>query len=736
MAQAKPHVLLVDSYCSFAYNLAALIKKAIPGSVLHVIKNDTHAIQDLLPVLSQFSAIVIGPGPGSPDIPSDIGVVCDLWKVAEKDMVPMFGVCLGQQSLGVEHGATIHRLDTVKHGQVSVVKHTGTEIFEGLSDIKVVRYHSLYIRTKAGSEIEELAWSEDEENGKIVMGVRHLSKPFWAVQYHPESVLTDEGGLKVFQNFWKLAQEWSQRHRPSFTPKFELELPGSHIWPRVSGRYSSHAFNKSLGKVTYTAVDVPNLAILDVAELLGAHDDSKRFVFLDSAAHPGQFSILGCLDDSSPQFTHFVHENSIEVTTGATKQRHELTDKDFWTWLDEYREARKVTGGDSTIPFWGGFAGYLTYEAGFGTLGVSVPRQSGHSETNHPDVNFVWVDRSIVVDVLNSKVWVQSLLENDGEWVQEMVQKVAALPNAPTHASSTVSIKSDVPATVKFPDEAQYINDVNRCKEYLFSGNSYELCLTGLTHITVPKESKLSTWDRYKLLRDVNAAPHAGYLRLQPTTFLSSSPERFLSYSRSPGAVCELRPIKGTVRKLPHITREIATQMLAGSRKEIAENLMIVDLIRHDLHNAVGANVDVSKFCGVEEYKTVWQLVSVIEGSLPEGTPVEVDDSLGWEVLRRSLPPGSMTGAPKKRSVELLQQLEGFERGPYSGVFGYWCAGGGGDWSVTIRSVFLHDSKKNGDEEWVVGAGGAITALSDPEAELEETNVKLNGVLNGFGASA
>lgn len=608
--------------------------------MLHVIKNDSHTIQDLLPVLSQFSAIVVGPGPGSPDIPTDIGVVCDLWKVAEKDMVPIFGVCLGQQSLGVEHGASLHRLGTVKHGQVSVVHHTGTEIFKGLGDIKVVRYHSLHIRPKKGGEIEELAWSEDEENGRVVMGVRHLTKPFWAVQYHPESVLTDEGGLKVFQNFWKLAQDWNQRNRPSFMPKLELELPGSHIWPRISQRYSSHAFNKTLGKVTYTSFDAPDLSVIDLCEFLGANDDSKRFVFLDSAAHPGQFSIIACLNDSSPQFTHFVHENFIEVTTGTMKQRHELTDKDFWTWLDEYREARKVTGGDPAIPFWGGFAGYLTYEAGFGALGVSVPRQSGHSETNHPDVNFVWADRTIVVDVLNSKVWVQSLLENDNEWIQETVKQVTSLPKG--SATSAALVKTDKPVTVKFPDRAQYIADINRSKEYLFSGDSYELCLTGLTHITVPKEASISTWDRYKVLRNANAAPHAGYLRLHPTTFLSSSPERFLSYSRSPGAVCQLRPIKGTVRKLPHITREIAEQMLAGSRKEIAENLMIVDLIRHDLHNAVGEHVDVSKFCGVEEYKTVWQLVSVIEGSLPEGTPVEVDDSLGWEVLRRSLPPGTL----------------------------------------------------------------------------------------------
>lgn len=603
---------------------------------MHVIKNNTHTIKDLLPVLNQFSAIIVGPGPGSPDIPTDIGVVCDLWKVADKDMIPMFGVCLGQQSMTIEHGGTIHRLSTVKHGQVSVVRHNGTEIFEGLPDIKVVRYHSLHVRPKAGGVIEELAWSEDEENGVVVMGIRHTEKPFWAVQYHPESILTDEGGLKVFENFWKLAQNWNQQNRPSFQSPPEIQLEGSHIWPRVNGRYSAHAFQKSLGNVTYTELEVPNLSIVDLCEFLGANDDSKRFIFLDSAANPGQHSIVACLNDDSPQFTHFVHENFIEVTTGTTKQRHELNGKDYWTWLDEYRESRKVTGGDTSVPFWGGFSGYLTYEAGFGGLGVSLPRKEGHSAANHPDVNLVWIDRSVVVDVSTSKVLVQSLLPNDGEWIEEMAKQLTALPKA----SPTPEIPSQSNISVKFPDPQQYMRDINRSKEYLFSGDSYELCLTGLTKITVPKEEAVSTWNRYKLLRDVNAAPHSGYLRLHPTTFLSSSPERFLSYSRSPGAVCQLRPIKGTVRKLPHITREIAEEMLAGSRKEIAENLMIVDLIRHDLHNAVGENVECNKFCGVEEYKTLWQLVSVIEGSLPSGTPVEVDDSLGWEVLRRSLPPG------------------------------------------------------------------------------------------------
>ena len=104
--------------------------------------------------------------------------------------------------------------------------------------------------------------------------------------------------------------------------------------------------------------------------------------------------------------------------------------------------------------------------------------------------------------------------------------------------------------------------------------------------------------------------------------------------------MCQLRPIKGTVRKGPGITRAVAEKMLAGSAKEVAENLMIVDLIRHDLHSVVGDDVSVPQFCKVEEYETVWQLVSVIEGRLFAGTELDDGLDLGWEVLRQSLPPG------------------------------------------------------------------------------------------------
>jgi len=298
------------------------------------------------------------------------------------------------------------------------------------------------------------------------------------------------------------------------------------------------------------------------------------------------------------------------------------------------------------------------------------------------------------------------------------------------------------------PDRRHYISRINQAKERLFAGDSYELCLTDPTRVSIPNCSVTTptSWERYKFLRQKNPAPHAAFLRLHPSTLLSSSPERFLSFSRPPQSICQLRPIKGTVHKAPGITRAVAEQLLAGSTKEVAENLMIVDLIRHDLHGVVGEDVQVKQFCAVEEYETVWQLVSVIEGKLAlnSSAALDPDGELGWEVLKRSLPPGSMTGAPKKRSVEILQTLEDQERSLYSGIFGYWCVGGGGDWSVTIRSCFkyhrpggygTHARPSHWTEEWTIGAGGAVTALSDAEAEWDEMTLKVQSALGAFGVS-
>jgi para-aminobenzoate synthetase len=204
--------------------------------------------------------------------------------------------------------------------------------------------------------------------------------------------------------------------------------------------------------------------------------------------------------------------------------------------------------------------------------------------------------------------------------------------------------------------------------------------------------------------------------------------------------------MKGTVRKSIAVPTLADAIPLLDIPKEKAENLMIVDLVRHDLHGICGSgNVSVPRLMVVEEYKSVFQMISIVEGKIPErldgdGKPTR-NRHTGLDVLAASLPPGSMTGAPKKRSCEILQEIEGKPRGLYSGVVGYMDVGGRGDWSVTIRSMFRFDDedvlKEHGEkseviETWHIGAGGAVTALSTPEGEREEMLTKLTGTLGVF----
>ena len=597
----------------------------------------------------------MGPGPGSPDVAADIGVVKHLWNLDEHHLLPIFGVCLGLQSLATECGATIKRLPVVKHGQVSVVEHTGTEIFAGVGVVEAVRYHSLHAQLNGTEDLEVLAWSSDDLGiEKTVMALKHTQHPFWAVQYHPESVLTRGGGFEVMMNFWRLARSWNvtqDRRIRSWdsTSAARFASPWPNPRPPLVSTHPS-----SPEAVLTSSLHLPGKNAVAVCELFGAKDEASPFVMLESLAQPGRFTIIGCLHSSSPRITYSIGDSFLSLHIGDSVFRTHLESHDIWSWLSSFMSERKACNGSFDSPFWGGLIGYLSYELGVESLGV--PSAAAPAEMRHPDVNLVFVERSVVLDSKTGMIHLQSIIDNDEEWLSETAERLTLGPDCTTctyiNPPSPTKVRPST-ATVILPDKELYISRIDIAKEYLHAGDSYELCLTANTRVVLndliahKAFRHSSSWERYKHLRELNPAPHSGYLRLHPTTLLASSPERFLSFSRPPGSTYQLRPIKGTVRKGPGITRAVAEQALRGSVKEVAENLMIVDLIRHDLHNVVGEDVDVTQFCKVEEYKTVWQLVSVIQGRPADGADEpdsqHANGALGWELLRRSLPPGKIS---------------------------------------------------------------------------------------------
>ncbi|KXN92802.1 Putative aminodeoxychorismate synthase, partial [Leucoagaricus sp. SymC.cos] len=583
----------------------------------------------------------------------------------------------------------------------------------------------------------------------------------------PESTRTTGGGASIVANFWKLASLWwavqdrrpadadADFHSASFShilpppllppPLLPSPSPPSPLLPSPLLPSPSKATSSNLD-VNTIILNIPSFSTPAICEAFGVADEERPFVLLDSAAQ-GRFTIIGCSDSQSIRITYFVKDRFVSVHRGGITSQIPLEGSDVWTWLSRFMSSRRASGNPD-IPFWGGLVGYLSYELGVDALDVPLRRSN---PPQHADVNLLFVERSIVVDTLQGKTYVQSLVQGD-PWLSSASTLIHETYKH--HLSSKSSARSrldlkiihDTP-TLLLPAKESYISRIKEAQEHLSAGNSYEICLTTRSKLSFlePGPSSaltkpISSWNRYNRLRTTNPAPHAAFMRLHPTTIISSSPERFLSYSRGSNPLYQMRPIKGTVKKGGGVNRAVAEARLVGCVKEVAENLMIVDLIRHDLHGAVGSDVQVKKFCVVEEYETVFQLVSVIEARASLETANEALD-FGWGVLRKCLPPGSMTGAPKKRSVEILQSLETDERGVYSGVHGYWCVGGGGDWAVTIRTCFKYDaevpSRDNQSsrcEDWVLGAGGAITALSDPEAEWDEMVTKLQSVLGAFSA--
>ncbi len=358
-----------------------------------------------------------------------------------------------------------------------------------------------------------------------------------------------------------------------------------------------------------------------------------------------------------------------------------------------------------------GFVGYLGYELK-AECGYASPHRS-----EHPDAALIFSDRLLAFDHEQQQTYVLCLHRLDEEesaeaWLDATSARLTAIAaGGEPVVGPTLQVgptTGSPPSTLSLAQSReQYLADVEASIDHLLAGDSYEICLTN----KLSAELEADPLDLYRLLRRANPAPFSSYLRLGDLAVLSSSPERFLQVTQDGQA--EARPIKGTSRRgsSPGEDARLAAA-LAADEKNRAENLMIVDLLRNDLGAVCEiGSVEVPEMMAVESYETVHQLVSSVRGRLrPEATALDA--------VRSCFPPGSMTGAPKKRTMEILDALEGDPRGVYSGAIGWFGLGGGADLSVAIRTIVL------AGERATVGAGGAIVLDSDPEREYEEMLLK------------
>ena len=306
--------------------------------------------------------------------------------------------------------------------------------------------------------------------------------------------------------------------------------------------------------------------------------------------------------------------------------------------------------------------------------------------------------------------------------LQDFKQRLRALhsnplyPVNPAKAGIRPSIRAPVVLRSNFTKE-DYLSAVETAREYIASGDIFQVNLSQRFEGNLP----LPPYELYQHLRAINPAPFAAYLNFDEVTVVSASPERFLKVR---GDHVETRPMKGTRPrgKSPAEDERLARELL-DSIKDRAENVMIVDLERNDLGRVCRfGSVRVRELWTLEKYATVFQLTSTVEGRLQEGK-----DRI--HLLESSFPGGSITGAPKVRSMEIIDELEPTRRSVYTGCLGYLSFSGEMDLNIVIRTIL---SKSN---RAYLQVGGAVTYDSSPELEYEETLHKAKALFQALGLS-
>lgn len=382
---------------------------------------------------------------------------------------------------------------------------------------------------------------------------------------------------------------------------------------------------------------------------------------------------------------------------------------DFCTALDnQWRAARLPPAGEGALPFRGGWFIYLGYE-----LAAQIePRLRLPATTGAlPTAFFTRIPAAVIRDHTHREIYLVAETA-EAELLERMAQDFAALQEDGKPAPPRLlSLDEDPPQ--------QFLDAVGRIKHYVLDGDVFQVNLSRAWRAQLAETARAD--QLYAALRRQNPAPFAGLATWGQSAIVSSSPERLV---RVTGDVVETRPIAGTRPRSSEQARDLDySRELLAHPKERAEHVMLIDLERNDLGRVcVPGSVRVDELMGLESYAHVHHIVSNVRGvKRPEVTP--------GEVIRAVFPGGTITGCPKVRCMEIIAELEGGPRGPYTGAMGYLNRDGSLDFNILIRTLVMEGSR--------VGfrAGAGIVADSEPEAELAETRAKARGLLLALGAA-
>ncbi len=450
-----------------------------------------------------------------------------------------------------------------------------------------------------------------------------------------------------------------------------------------------------------TADASADLPWVEPEDFFAAHAAGReRAYWLDGSgarSWSGRLSVVGWLEPADLSLTQHAGPQQVVAHRAGSSVR---VGSDLFAALAEH------SGPQTPSPSprrWVGFFGY-----------AARPDLPALTDDDPEVVDSCWmrVERFVVFDHAHRRVRVVATPERLESWRTEVLHRLKRTPRAsPPEPSPPVNLETTWSAD-------RYRPAFDEVQRQLRLGNSYETNLTFRTTM----QSNADPLDVYRLLRRLSPAPYAAFIAHRGTSLLSSSPERFATITAE--GVIETRPIKGTTARHTDPALDArAARRLTQEPKFRGENLMIVDLLRNDMARVCElGSVHVSDLMHVESYPTVHQLVTTIEGRLRS-------DVTTIDALRALFPGGSMTGAPKLRTMQIIADVEDTPRGPYAGAVGWLLDDGSADLGIVIRSL-VHRG-----HHYTVGTGGGITVSSVVEEEMAEASWKVTRMLAALGIS-
>lgn len=438
----------------------------------------------------------------------------------------------------------------------------------------------------------------------------------------------------------------------------------------------------------------------DLADIFEQYKDEENAVFLDSSLENdlGRYSVVGL-------YPYLVLKEEDGVFYKNNVAQEDTFEDGMKAYFREYYEENPTN-----LPLTAGAIGYFSYDYGrkFEQIATRHPKK-----IRMPEAMFVFYDILLIEDKKEKELYVTARGEREEQMaaIDRIEQEIAK-----TLSCDTLKKQGSLADFTPNFEKEEYKQTVDKMISYIIEGDIY---IANMTQQLVAESDK-DPYEVYRYLRTYNRAPFGGYFNYGDFQIASASPERFLLVKD--GRI-ETRPIKGTRKRgATPAEDEALKRELQESSKDRSELLMIVDLERNDLnHVCKPGTVQVTEHFAVETYATVFHLVTTVVGEMKDGLQV-------MDLIEAAFPGGSITGAPKIRAMEIIDELEHDRRGLYTGSMGYLSLDGNCDLNIVIRTAVHQDGKYH------LGVGGGITCESELEFEYEETLQKAKAVLEAIAS--